>query len=63
MNCQVEEYKSYSAPVFAGNFRFLLGLILLFAGIYLATLTEIKGHGLGFLLILASPFLILKDDE
>ncbi len=63
MNCQVEEYKSYNAPTFAGKLRFLLGLTLIFAGLYLATLTEIKGHGLGFLMILASPFLILKDAE
>ncbi len=63
MNCQVQEYKSYDTPIFAENFRFLLGLMLIFIGAYLAMLTDIKGHGLGFLLILASPFLILKDDE
>ncbi|MEP7038469.1 MAG: hypothetical protein ABI891_09000 [Acidobacteriota bacterium] len=63
MNCQVHEYKSYNTPTLAGNFRFLLGLVLIFAGAYLATLTNIKGHGLGFLLILASPFLILTDDK
>lgn len=61
MNCQVEEYKSYSNPTFAGSFRLLIGMILMFIGIYLAIFTDIQGHGLGFLLIFASPFLVLKD--
>lgn len=63
MNSQVQEFKNYDAPAFAGTFRFLLGLAVMLVGAYLVTLTEIKGHGLGFLLIFASPFLIMKDDK
>jgi len=63
MNCQVERYKSYSAPTFAGNLRFLTVLLLLIAGAYLATLSDFKGHGLGFLLIFTLPFLIFKDGK
>lgn len=63
MNCQVEEYKSYETPVLSGTFRFLVGLMIMMLGVYLAAATDIKGHGLGFLLILVSPFLIFKDDK
>ena len=63
MNCKAENYKSYDTPVFAGNFRFLLGLLLIPVGLYIATLSGIQGHGLGLLLVLASPFVIFKDDK
>ena len=63
MNCQVENYKSYDVPVPAGNFRLLFGLLLAFAGLYIATLSDIQGHGLGLLLVIASPFMILKDKK
>lgn len=63
MNCQIETYKSYDIPTSAGNFRVLLGLLLAFAGLYIATLTEIQGHGLALLLIIASPFVIMKDGK
>ena len=58
-----ENYKSYDVPVFAGTFRFLLGLILMLAGLYVAMLTDVRGHGLGFLLVFGSPFLIFKDEK
>lgn len=61
MNCQAESYKSYSIPVFAGNWRFLLGLVMAFAGLYIAILSDIQGHGLGLLLVFAFPFVIFKD--
>ena len=63
MNCQVEEYKGGETPVLAGTFRFLVGLTIMMLGVYLAAAADIKGHGLGFLLILASPFLIFRDDK
>lgn len=61
MNCKVENYRSHEAPIPAGTFRFLFGLTLLFAGLYIATLSEVQGHGLGFLLAFASPFVALKN--
>ncbi len=63
MDCTVEVQKSYAAPVLAGNFRVLSGLILLFVGLYIATLSDIQGHGLGLLLAFGSPLAILKDDK
>lgn len=69
MNCNIqaeENYsiqRSYDDPVFAGTVRFLLGLTLLFAGLYAVALSDFQGHGLGFFLILAAPFVIIKDDE
>ncbi len=63
MNCQVEEYKSYDTPILAGTFRFLVGLLIMLLGAYLAVVSGVKGSGLGFLLILVSPFLIFKDDK
>lgn len=63
MNCQVENYKSYDTPVFAGTFRFLLGVTMIFAGLYIGTLSDIQGHALGLLLVFGSPFVILTDDK
>jgi len=63
MNCGAQVQKSYGTPALAGTFRFLLGLGLLFAGLYTATLSDMQGHGLGLLLVLGSPFVIFKDDK
>ena len=63
MNCYVETQKNYAAPVLAGTFRFLLGLLLAFAGLYIAMLSDIQGHALGLLLVFGSPFVILKDGK
>ncbi len=64
MNCcvEVEAEKNYDTFALAGTFRFLLGLILVFVGLYISTLADIQGHGLGLLLVLASPFVIFKDE-
>jgi hypothetical protein len=69
MNCrvenysQIENYKSYGAPVLAEDFRFLFGLLMVFGGLYIATLSDIQGHGLGLLLVIGSPFVIFKDGK
>ena len=63
MNCQVETYRSYENPVLAGNVRFLLGFVLALAGFYITALAGFQGHGLGFFLMLAAPFVIFKDGE
>ena len=63
MNYQVEDYKSYDKPVPAGSFRFLLGLLMGLAGFYITVLSGIEGHGLGFFMMLASPFVIFKDGQ
>ncbi len=68
MNCcaekiNLENYKNYDKPVFAGNFRFLLGLVLAFLGFYIGILTDIQGHGLALLMLIGSPFMIFKDGK
>lgn len=61
MNCQVEYDKNYDVPVLAGNWRVLLGMLAAFAGLYISVFTDFQGHGLGLLLIIASPFVFLTD--
>ena len=63
MNCCIEAEKSYTVPVLAGTTRFLTGVAVFFAGLYLAAFSDVQGHGLGLLLIFGSPFVILKDGE
>ena len=63
MNCYAEVQKNYETPVIAGTLQFLLGLTMLIAGLYISTLSDLQGHGFGLLLILGSPFVILKDSE
>lgn len=63
MSYRAEVQKNYDTPVIAGTFQFLLGLTILIAGLYISTLSDFQGHGLGLLLILGSPFVILKDSN
>ena len=63
MNYEIESIKSYAVPVLAGTFRFLCGLAVVFAGLYLAAFSNVRGHELGLLLIIGSPFIMLKDDK
>ena len=55
--------KSYDDPVFAGTLRFLLGLTLMFIGLYVVIFGDFQGHGLGFFLVFASPLIIFKDEK
>ena len=63
MNTRTEFQKNYGAPVPADAYRILLGLIMLFAGLYIVTLSDFKGHGLGFLIVFGAPFVMLKDNK
>ncbi len=58
-----ENHKKYDTPTIAGNARFLLGVMLTFTGLYVALFSQIQGHGLGFLPVFVSPFVILTDDK
>lgn len=62
-NYVVENRKDSDKPALAGNIRLLLGLVMILAGFYIATLSNVQGHGLGFLLVFGSPFIIFKDDK
>ena len=63
MNGNIENYSRRGTPVLAGAFRILSGITGIIAGLYLAASPEIQGHGLGFLLIIGSPFVILTDER
>lgn len=63
MSCKAEYQKSYNEPVAAENWRILIGLLMIFAGLYVAAVSNLPGNGLGFLLIFASPFIMLKDNK
>lgn len=63
MNCNIEVERNYSEFTVAGTFRFLLGLALFFAGLYSVALSDFQGHGLGFFLVFAAPFIVFKDDK
>jgi hypothetical protein len=48
---------------FAKVFWVFFGLMLLAGGVWLAAQTGMRGQNLGYLLIIASPFVILDDTE
>ncbi len=60
MNYATEMKRGTGNPAFAGTFRFLLGLLMI-AGLYIWLFLGGKGEGLGLLLLLGSPFVILTD--
>ncbi len=43
--------------------RIFIVLVLLACGVWLAAQTGMRGQGLGYLLIIASPFAILDDTK
>ena len=63
MNCNVQIEKNFNTPVLAETYRALLGLALMFVGLYVTLFCDFQKHDLGLLLVFASPFVILKDDE
>jgi hypothetical protein len=62
-NYSTEIYGSVNSPQLAGKIRLLLGLVMMFAGLYFGLFTEVSGHGLGLLSFLVSPFVILTDNK
>lgn len=63
MNCNVQIEKNYNTSALAETYQALLGLLLMFAGLYITLFCDFPKHDLGLLLVFASPFLILKDDK
>lgn len=62
MSCNVMEIsENRDLPLLAGNYRFLLGLIMMFVGLFIGLFSDVQGHGLGFLLFFGSPFVIFTD--
>lgn len=61
MNCLTERNIISESPALAGTIRFLAGLIVMMLGLYLGFFYSGQGNGVGFLLMFASPFIILTD--
>ena len=62
-NYSTEIYGNVNSPELAGNFRLIIGLAMMFAGLYFGLFTEIPGHGLGLLSFIVSPFVFLTDKK
>ncbi len=60
--CQEFKETKINAEV-TQKIKIVFGLLLLSIGIWFAFQTEIHGQGLGYLLILASPFAVLSEEE
>lgn len=63
MNYAAEMKRETGNPALAGTFRFLLGIAMLFAGLYIWIFAGGKGEGLGLLFLIGSPFVILTDKK
>lgn len=61
MNYLTERNIIGESPALAGSLRFLAGLIIMMLGLYLGFFHEGQGNGVGFLMMFASPFIILTD--
>lgn len=63
MNCIAETIKNHETQIFTEGFRILFGITLMLVGLYIGAFTDFQGHGLGFLLIFGSPFILLSDEK
>ncbi len=62
-NYATEINGSINSPLLAGPIRLILGLTMMIAGLYFGLFTEVKGHGLGLLCFIVSPFVFLTDKK
>ena len=62
-NYSTEIYGNVNSPKLAGKVRLVIGMIMMFAGLYFGLFTEMPGHGLGLLSFLVSPFVFLTDGK
>jgi hypothetical protein len=60
-NGATETKGNVNSPALAGTVRLILGLAMMFAGLYFGLFTEVPGHGLGLLFFIVSPFVFLTD--
>ncbi len=61
MYCRAETIGTTNYSAVFEKARILLGLVMLFAGLYFGLFTAGAGEGLGFLTVMASPFVMLTD--
>ncbi len=50
-------------PRFIEKFRIILGFLMMFAGLYFGLFTAGASEGLGFLAVMASPFVMVTDNN
>jgi hypothetical protein len=48
-------------PRFVEKFRIIMGLLMMFAGLYFGFFTAGASEGLGLLAVMASPFVMITD--
>ena len=56
-----ETMRKTSDPRFIEKFRMILGVLMMFAGLYFGFFTSGASEGLGFLAVMASPFVMVAD--
>lgn len=61
MSCAVEMVKPPNFSTISERFRLMLGLVMVFAGLYFGLFSVGIGEGLGILSVMASPFVIVAD--
>jgi len=61
MSCAVEAVKQPNFSTITERFRLMLGLLMMFVGLYFGLFTVGIGEGLGFLSVMASPFMMIAD--
>ena len=62
-NYPTETHGNVNSPQPAGKIRLFIGLITMFADLYIGLFTEMPGRGLGLLIFIVSPFVFLTDKK
>ena len=63
LNSAAETMRKTGDPQFIEKFRVILGFLMMFAGLYFGFFTAGASEGLGFLAVMASPFVMVTDKK
>ena len=61
MNCGAEITSNADFSTVIEKARLMLGLVMMFSGLYFGLFSVGAGEGLGFISFMASPFVMLTD--
>ena len=61
MNCGAEITGNTDFSTVIEKARLMLGLVMMFSGLYFGLFSNGAGEGLGFISFMASPFVMLTD--
>ena len=61
MNCEAEITNNADFSTVIEKSRLILGLVMMFTGLYFGLFSAGAGEGLGFISFMASPFVMLTD--